>query len=147
MKPRAVIFEEDPLIRQMLKAICLRRGYEVLSFPDPALCPLHTKKNCPCELETPCTDIIFSNLDMSSVKGLDFVEALLGNGCQCQHIALMSNDWTDRDTHRALDLGCKLFTKPLQVRQITRWLEQTERTLRPDRHLHALKSIKLSAKR
>jgi DNA-binding response OmpR family regulator len=140
MRPRALIFDDDPLIRQLLWAVCDRRGYEVVTFPDPGLCPLHTRERCLCDSEASCTDIIISDLDMPCVKGLDFVEALLVKGCHCRHIALMSGAWSDHDIARARELGCKLFTKPFHISEIMEWLAQVERTLAPNRKLQDWRS-------
>ncbi|MFH0909403.1 MAG: response regulator [bacterium] len=145
MRPRVLIFDDDPLIRQMLWAVCDRRGYEVFTFPDPGLCPLDAKGQCPCESGTSCTDIIISDLEMPCVKGLDFVETLLGNGCHCRHIALMSGAWSDHNVARARELGCKLFAKPFPISEITEWLVQVERALSPDRQLHDWHSLKSTA--
>jgi len=135
MRPRALIFDDDPLIRQMLWGFFDRRGYEVFTFPDPGVCPLHTKNLCPCEAEASCTDIILSDLNMPCVKGLDFVEELLGKGCRCRNIALMSGDWSDHDIARARSLGCRLFTKPFSISEILDWLAQVEGTLLQSRKL------------
>ena len=145
MRPRVLIFDDDPLIRQMLWGVCDRRGYEVITFPDPGLCPLHTKDQCPCESETTCTDIIISDLDMPNVKGLDFLEKLLGNGCRCRHIALISGSWSASDIARARSLGCKLFEKPFHISQVMEWLEQTERELLPNRKLQEWFSLRNTA--
>jgi DNA-binding response OmpR family regulator len=142
MRPRALIFDDDLMIRQMLWTACDRRGYEVFTFPDPAVCPLHVNDGCSCTSEGTCADIIISDLDMPNVKGLDFVEKLLGKGCRCRHIALMSGAWSDSDIARAAELGCKLFAKPFHIGQITAWLEQVERELSPDRRLHDWQSLR-----
>ena len=126
----------------MLWEVCDRRGYEVFTFPDPGICPLHVEDRCPCESEMTCTDVIISDLDMPNVKGLDFVETLLGKGCLCRHIALMSGAWTDRDVARASDLGCKIFAKPFHISQIIEWLDQVERELSPNRGLYDWKSLR-----
>jgi len=145
MRPRVLIFDDDPSIRQMLWAVCDRRGYEVVTFPDPGLCPLHAKDRCPCEPAMTCSDMIISDLDMPNVKGLDFLETLLGKGCRCRHIALVSGSWSASDIGRARDLGCKLFAKPFHLSQITEWLEQVERELSPSRKLHDWQGLRNTA--
>lgn len=142
MRPRALIFDDDPMIRQMLWSIFDRRGYEVLTFPDPGLCPLHLKCGCTCGAETACTDLILSDLEMPCVKGLDFVEALVRKGCHCRHIALMSGAWSRHDIARASGLGCKLFAKPFHLSEILDWLAEVEGTLAPDRKLQEWQALR-----
>ena len=137
MRLRALVFDDDPMVRQVLWAICDRRGYEVFTFPDPGLCPLHVADRCPCDAHTTCTDIIISDLDMPNVKGLDFIESLRGKGCLCGHIAFVSGGWSVEDTARARELGCRLFAKPFHISEINEWLEEVERSLSPERRLSA----------
>ena len=40
MSYRALIFDDQKEIRQMLWALFDSRGYEVFTFPHPGLCPL-----------------------------------------------------------------------------------------------------------
>ena len=142
MRPRALVFDDDPMIRQLLWGIFDRRGYEVFTFPDPGLCPLHRKGQCVCDSDKSCTDVILSDLQMPCVKGLDFIEELRGKGCHCRNIALMSGAWSELDIIRARDLGCRLFAKPFHLSEILDWLTQVESTLVPDRKLQDWLSFK-----
>ena len=135
MRLRAVIFEDDTGIRQSLWLLCDRRGYEVFTFPDPGLCPLHVIDRCPCAKGITCTDIILSDLSMPQVQGLDFVEALLAKGCVVPHVGLMSGDWPEADAARAVRLGCQLFRKPFSLAEIEAWLTKVETLVPPDRGL------------
>ena len=77
MRIRAVILDDEPVIRRMLWTLCDERGYEVFTFRDPCVCPLHTIRKCPCPDGTICADIIISDVTMLNVSGLDFIEDLL----------------------------------------------------------------------
>ena len=135
MRPRILIFDDNPAVRQLLLTAAERRGYESFTFQDPSFCPLHAKDQCPCESATGCADIIISDLDMPNVKGLDFVETLVVNGCRCRHIALMSRSWSAGDIDRARRLRCRLFAKPFQIGEVTEWFAEVERTLSHNRGL------------
>ena len=137
MRTRVLIFDDDPLIRQMLWAVCDRRDYEVFTFPDPGLCPLHTVERCPCGEDEICADIILSDLAMPNVPGLDFVESMIHKDCRCPRIALMSGSWSEDDIARARNLGCRLFAKPFHISQIVEWLDEVERLLSPNRRLYS----------
>ncbi len=135
MRLRALIFEDEAAIRQLLWFVCDRRGYEVFTFPDPGMCPLHVIDRCPCPAGTSCADIIISDINMLEVNGLDFVEALATKGCALPHFALVSGAWTDEDRARASRLGCTLFVKPFSFVELTTWLEHVERRVAPTRRL------------
>ena len=135
MRLRALIFDDEPLIRRLLWSICDRRGYEVFTFPDPGICPLQRETTCPCLEHMTCSDIIVSDLEMPLVNGLDFIESLLGKGCRCHHIALISGTWCDQDLARAEKLGCAFFEKPFRIEEFIAWLARVERSIAPGRQL------------
>jgi CheY-like chemotaxis protein len=135
MRRRAVVFDDEPLMRQLLWAVFDRRGYEVFTFPDPGVCPLHVTERCPCPEDTLCADIVISDLQMPNVNGLDFLEALMGKGCRKPQFAMTSGAWTEAEVERARQLGCKVFLKPFHISDIIQWLEEVEPLIVPDRQL------------
>ncbi len=135
MRLRAVIFDDDASLRQVLWSLCDRRGYEIFTFPDPGVCPLHIMDGCPCAPGIICTDIILSDLRMPLVQGLDFVEALSLKNCAAPHIALMSGAWSEADEARAARLECQVFHKPFSVAEVEAWLTKVEALSSPDRGL------------
>jgi DNA-binding response OmpR family regulator len=145
MRLRALIFDDEAVMRQLLWTLCDQRGYEVFTFPDPGLCPLHIFTSCPCPTGSVCADIVISDINMMHVNGLDFVEGLLNKHCHAPHIALMSGAWTDADLARAARLGCTLFAKPFRSAEIMAWLERVEAMISPNRRLIAWRSHELGA--
>ena len=135
MRHRAVIFEDDALVRFTLWKFFDDRGYEVITFPEPGLCPLHVVQQCPCPAETTCTDLIISDVNMSRTSGIDFLEGLIQKGCRQRHIAIMSGNFSEADLTRASRLGCTTFTKPLARETLPAWVEQAEREIPPERKL------------
>lgn len=135
MRLRAVIFDDHVSIRRFLWSVCDQRGYEVFTFPDPGMCPLHVIHRCPCPAGTTCADIIISDINMLQVNGLDFVETLPTKGCALPHFALISGGWSDVDRARAHRLGCHLLMKPFSLVELTTWLEQVEARVAPTRRL------------
>jgi len=107
-----------------------------MEFAGPETCPLHAEHCCPCRPEKVCADVIFSDLQMPVVKGLDFLEAMSGKGCRCRHIAVLSGFYESEDVARATRLGCKFLTKPFKVKEIKDWLQDVERSSGAERCLH-----------
>jgi DNA-binding response OmpR family regulator len=130
-----VIFDDEPAVRQVLGALCARRGYDVFTFPDPGLCPLYVMDRCPCPPGTVCADLLLSDLHMPEVQGLDFVESLLAKACVTPHIALMSAAWSAAAWARAGRLGCRLFTKPFASAEILAWFDTVQAHVAPTRVL------------
>ena len=135
---RTLIFDDNPGARQALRLVCERRGYEVFTFPDPPLCPLHVMDRCRCPAGVTCTDIIIADLNMPQIHGLDFFETLFAKRCVAPYLALMSGAWSEPDEARALRLGCWLFTKPFTFGQIDTWFATVESLVPPDRQLLTL---------
>ena len=133
---RAVIFDDNSVIRRVLESFLGHLGYEVFTFPDPRLCPLHVLGKCPCPAFTTCADVIISDLNMADENGIEFLEQLIQKGCLRPQLALMSGDFSDEDLSRASRLGCALFKKPLDMVEFGKWLEEVERSIPSKRTLY-----------
>ena len=135
MKLRAIIFDDEPTVRQVLREICNRRGYEVFTFPDVGLCPLADLEHCPCPAGACCADIVISDVRMPKMNGIDFVASLLSKGCTRPHFCLISGSWSAADSARAADLGCKVLAKPFRTSDLVEWLQEVEAQIAPERRL------------
>ena len=135
MRNRVLIFDDQEGTRQLLWSLFDRRGYEVFTFPHPAMCPLSNEKECPCLEEQACSDIILSDLSMPYKDGMTFLEEQIKKDCKCKHIALMSTDFNDNTELKANLLGIKTFKKPFNLEELTNWLDQVENDIDPKRKL------------
>jgi len=138
MRRRAVILDDNDLIRFALRSLFDHRGYEVFAFSEPGLCPLHVIQECPCPADTRCADLIISDVNMMGANGIDFIEQLIQKGCRRPHFGLMSACFSPADLVRASKLGCVLFTKPLVLAKVTSWVEEVERSIPSERILFEL---------
>jgi DNA-binding response OmpR family regulator len=135
MRLRVLIFEDEPLLRNLLWTVSTRRGYEVFGYPAPGLCPLNTVGHCPCPSGTMCADVIISDIQMPGVNGLDFLQRLIDKQCRRPQLALMSGSWTEEQMERAQHLGCKIIEKPFQLAEVIEWFDQLEKSIPPARRL------------
>ena len=135
MNYRVLIFDDQKEIRQLLWSLFDRRGYEVLTFPHPGVCPLSEEHPCPCQKEQACSDVIISDLNMPFKNGLDFVEEQIHKGCRCKNIALMSGAFTNERLAKTRSLGITIFKKPFQLADIINWLDRIEKDIDPERKL------------
>ena len=132
---RVLVLEDNVSILKLLTELLEDRGYEVLGFSNPAICPLQMTPECRCGENQRCTDIIISDLHMPAVTGLTFIENQRKKNCKCNHVALVSAFWTDEDLALAHDLKCKTFTKPFFFQDMDEWLDEVETTIDPGREL------------
>ncbi len=142
MRLRALIFDDDPVVRRMWWMLLDQRGYEVFSFPNPGQCPLFHAPECTDPQAGAFADRIGTDLEMPEVKGLDFVEGFLKKGYRCHALAMISGVWTEAHVSRARQIGCKLLTKPLKIDEVARWLDEIEPGIKPDRVLSEWRTIK-----
>jgi CheY-like chemotaxis protein len=125
---KAVLVDDNPVDLFYLDRLFQHRRYQVASYSDPVMTPLHRCKACPCELKiTGCPDIIVSDFNMPRVNGVEFVESFLNKGCQCRHIAIISGDNLKQlDLNRMAKHRTRFFTKPLDLDDFYDWLDQIE---------------------
>lgn len=135
MKLRALIFDDEDIVRTLLSTICMQRGYEVRSFSTPDACPLYSTDECYCTDNQACADIILTDVRMPHVSGLEFIEKLLNGGCRVRNIAFISGSWTDEEYQKALAMGCKTFNKPFDIRELKEWFNECEKGVTADRVL------------
>jgi CheY-like chemotaxis protein len=135
MSYRALIFDDEAVIRKILWDLFDKRRYQVFTFPHPGICPLSEEEICPCSSGETCSDVILSDSKMPVKKGIDFIDEQIKKGCKCKHFALMSGNFSDEDVYRAKSLGVNIFKKPFELKEITNWLDQIEKNIDPKRKL------------
>ena len=135
MKIRAFVLDDNEHIRKLISSLLKFRGYEVYEFADPSVCPIYLKRDCPCELEHACTDILITDIDMPNVTGLEFIENQKMRSCKVENIAMISGDWTSDKVERAEKICCEIFYKPFAIEEFTGWLYECEKRIKPDRKL------------
>jgi len=124
LKPRVLIFEDNDMLRSSLKSILDNRGYEVHLFSNPGMCSQYYSSNQNCLMDDSCSDIIISDVNMPVENGIAFIKSRLKNGCKVKYRALMSADWNDKDLKCAEKIGCKVFFKPFELKELLKWLER-----------------------
>ena len=143
-KIKAIVIDDDELIRLTLESVLKKRGYEVQSYSEPMFCLNYLDHECICNLNSPCTDIIITDLNMPSVNGLAFIEHQIQNGCKVDNIAVMSGYWSDQTLEKAIMIGCQIFEKPFDLKDLHQWLDGIERRMNPHGELAALPNQKLN---
>jgi CheY-like chemotaxis protein len=143
MKIRAFVLDDDEAIRSLISYILEERGYEVLSYSEPLFCPVYLDSKCPCPMKYVCGDIFITDINMPNITGLEFLENQMRNDCKAtvQNMAVMSGAWTDTQLEQAKKLGCRIFEKPLNFEEVSKWLDECEKRIEPDRKLINLQEL------
>ena len=135
MTPRVVIFDENTALSSTLKKVFDERRYEVFTFSDRGVCPLVHSTNDNCISDDACSDIIISDLYMPTIEGLKLIMDRIDMGCKVKFRALMSTIWSDADWQYASKLGCQLFRKPFDLKEMVEWLDDCVKKIDPTRKL------------
>jgi CheY-like chemotaxis protein len=140
MKLRAIVIDDNEEIRSVISSIMELWGYEVLSSPEPLVCPVYLDSECPCPYDYACMDVLITDNRMPKMTGLDFIENQTRNGCKAivRNKAVISGNWAEEELEHAKRLGCQIFNKPFKVEQITKWLDECEKRIDPNRELAEL---------
>jgi CheY-like chemotaxis protein len=132
MSLKALVLDDDPVMLALLQKHLEARGYQVMAYSNPAICPQFTARACPCTPSKPCPDIMIADLVMSTVNGIQFYEELKRKACRCKNIALISGLWTESSLKWAAEAGVKVLNKPIGPDQLNGWLtEVVSRTDKP----------------
>lgn len=129
-KRRAIIYEDDPGVADILKERFMLRGYEVLTHQKPLNCPAYDD-NAACKEQYPCADIILVDLNMPKMNGIDLLRVQSRNGCRVPagSRALMSGALDDWGQKGIEELGCMYFQKPFSFDEIAAWLDEREKQM------------------
>lgn len=134
-KTRIILFDDDQIIRQTLKQVFERKGYEIFVFENPSLIPLQHSHNCQCAENERCADIVITDIDMPHVSGLDFIDKQQKKGCKIQNIAIMSGSFSEPKIEHAKKLGCSVFSKPFSLIDLIEWIKNSEAQIDYDSNL------------
>ena len=135
---RILIFEDNDILRSILKDLLEELAYEVTTFSNPGLCPLYGSIIHDCPLDEACSDVIISDVNMPAQTGLELMRERKRKGCKAKYRALISGDWTDSDLKDAKELGCRVFHKPFNLKEMLQWLNQCNEQLDQERKLSKL---------
>ncbi len=126
-KRRAIIYGDNVDVANVLKDHFILRGYDAITYREPASCPLYGSGGACSELQ-PCADIIIADIHLPGMNGLDLLRAQLRHGCKVPagSKALMSDDLDDEVLHGIEELGCLCLQKPFAFREIAAWLDARE---------------------
>lgn len=128
-KIRAMVIDDDHVMRDLICDILENRGYEAHASSDPLSSPVYLDSECPCPIEHICTTIIITDINMPYMTGFEFLEHQNSMGCKVQNVAVMSGRWTNEDIEHIERLGGQMFKKPFKIDELEKWLDECEKKL------------------
>jgi CheY-like chemotaxis protein len=130
-KPRAIIFDDEPTILTFFKLVFSTRGYEVLTYTDPVVCPIYAENAGACSQKHACADVIITDYKMPRMNGLDLLKAQAAAGCKLtpRNKALMSGYLDPDKINEAKMLGCAVFDKPVELNELEEWIAGCEQRM------------------
>jgi CheY-like chemotaxis protein len=126
---RAIIFDDNAFIRELLENFLSMKGYEVFSYGEPVVCPLFLNDERHCHNDMPCADVIITDYKMPQMTGVELLNRQRERGCRLdiRNQALISGYVDDPDLHTNIDrLGCAFFSKPFHLRRLAEWIAECE---------------------
>jgi CheY-like chemotaxis protein len=126
-KRRAIVFDDEPVVLLVLKDFFETRGYEVLAFREPVICPVYGDA-AGCMNKAPCGDIILTDYGMPTMSGIELFQAQARNGCELtsKNKALLTGHMDERKMKDIRDLGIAFFEKPVLFKELDRWVGECE---------------------
>ena len=136
-KPRVMIFDDEPMLLELLEFYFDKWGYEVLSYQTPVDCPFNRSSVGSCGNVVPCADLMISDFRMPQMTGIELFQAQEQRGCKIDKKmkAIMSGLSDGELSTRCEDLGHKFFQKPFNCSEIHGWLSECEKKFDLSRQL------------
>jgi CheY-like chemotaxis protein len=132
---RILLFEDNGFERSLERRMLWKHGREVISFPNPAACPLYHSAICTCHVPEVCADAIVTDLDMPHLDGFSFVKQLLEKGCKIKNLAMLSESQDMAVLARAAAFGFSVFRKAEGIPALLKWLQHIEIQIQTERRL------------
>jgi CheY-like chemotaxis protein len=126
-KRRVIIFDDEPVVLNVLHTFFDSWGYDVITFPEPLVCPIYHSDSS-CANKAPCCDIMLSDFRMPGMNGIDLLRLQARKGCRLtiRNKALVSGYMDEGVIREVGELGAAYFKKPVFFDDLHRWVNECE---------------------
>ena len=127
-KRRAIVFDDESVILDILNTYLSGRGYEVFCFAEPIVCPIFRNSERHCHIEKPCADILITDFTMSGMNGIALLERQLEKGCKLdiRNKALISGFLDEEGVMKVNQSGYTFIRKPFRLSELSAWIDACE---------------------
>lgn len=128
MSIKVILLEDDDDFRELVNAMLLSRGYDVVTASEPMHCSVYKELGAVCSAAAACADIILTDYFMPNMTGIEYLERIGACGCKVAagNKAVMSAALPEHETARLRALGCRFFQKPFSAAELNHWLDECE---------------------
>jgi DNA-binding response OmpR family regulator len=140
MRPRTIILESDNRLRELLAVLLTSRGHDVHAYAYPVTCPLYQQPDGTCPQESPCADLLITDMRMSAMSGLDLLRLQAEKGCKvtvCNKL-LLAAELSEDQKLQAEQLGCVVAHKPFEIPELFDRVAECESRIGDERRLGKL---------
>lgn len=125
---RVIIYDDDVPVLNLLKAFLTRRGYEVLAFHEPVICPIYEKLAACCENIYACADMTITDFRMPRMNGIELLQYQSERNCKIdiRNKAIISANIGDENLKVIEKMGCSFMNKPFSLAKLSDWLDGCE---------------------
>lgn len=130
-KPRAIIYDDEIILLNLFMRWMVHRGYEVLTFNKPVVCPLYEMNAEKCTQEYQCADVVITDFKMPRMTGLELLQSQHQRGCKLdvKQKAIISGDIEHENRILIREMGISFFQKPLIIPEFSEWLSECEKRI------------------
>lgn len=129
LKPNVLIFENSDILRSTLSSIISNLEYEVKAFSTPDKSPysIASIQNCLSANSDP--NIIISDVYLPLINGYEVLGYRPQKVDELKFIAFMPADWNEVDIYYTEKIGCKVFKKPFDLKDLLEWLDNCRKQI------------------
>ena len=129
MKPNVLIIENSDILRSTLSRIISNLEYEVKAFsnPDKFFYSISSIHNCLFANSSP--NIIISDVYRPLINEYEVLGYRLQKVDELKFMAFMPADWNEVDIYYTEKIGCKVFKKPFDLKDLLKWLDNCRKLI------------------
>jgi DNA-binding NtrC family response regulator len=129
LKPSVLIFENSDILRSTLSSIISNLEYEVKAFSNPGMSPYSYSSIHNCLFENCSPNIIISDVYLPLINEYDVLGYRLQKVDELIFMAFMPADWNEVDIYHTEKIGCKVFKKPFDLKDMLKWLDNCRKQI------------------
>jgi len=129
-KPRAIIFDDEVQILNVLTDLLRYRGYDVLALHEPATaCPFDHQQTAQCLAL--CADVMITDFLMPRMNGIELLRQQSLRGCimDKRNKAMISGYMDTHHREELEQMNYTFFPKPFPIQHLNDWLASCEKRI------------------